>query len=70
MKGHTIEIEKLNLKNIQFLKIPYSRFFWRETNFPDLGLQGILLILADIILVNPLPLIKNPLSVYFKTFNQ
>lgn len=61
---------KIKLNKFFFFEIQYSWVFWRDTNFPDLGLQGILLILADIILVIPLPLIKNPLSVYFKTFNQ
>lgn len=60
------EIEKLNI-GVFFLRYRIAVFFWWDTNFPDLGL---LLILAYIILLNPLPLIKNPLSVYFKTFNQ
>lgn len=48
--------------------IPWRVFFWRDKNFRNLGLQGILLILADAILVNPCPsLYKSAVSLFITT---
>jgi hypothetical protein len=42
----------------KFSKIPYSRFFWRDTNLAIWGCQGLPLTLAYIILANSDSIIK------------
>lgn len=49
---------------VKMIKL-HGRFFWQDTYLADLGLEGVPLFLADKILENISPFIKNLQSVYF-----